>query len=282
MTRVPNAVQIGTTKGELSARLTSGATSFSFKTGGGAAFPTAGFVVQIDQEILLVGSRSGDACSSVTRGYAGTAAGPHSAYTDVVLVTAGTKIATGTLPPGGTTGQVPVKQSNADGDIAWQDALPGIEVIELVYTAEELAAAWDNSINSALIEAPSLAGKMFLLIWIPEEPTLADPSFPTSQWNIDFGPYFYDTGADSATVQANAESPGNAMWIGWAGGTAGGWSQGSRSLTYWLGMAGGASQNAPFGIDVCLPGQSVYFSVTASNGAQAPVSGEIKIRVLVI
>jgi len=65
--------------GTLNAAITTtGATSFVLQAGQGAAFPATGnFRVLIDSELMLVGARSGDTCSSVTRGIEGTAAATH-------------------------------------------------------------------------------------------------------------------------------------------------------------------------------------------------------------
>lgn len=61
------------------ANLTAGisATDTSFTLESGTGFGTSDFDVVIDNEIITVGSRSGAACSSLTRGVAGTMAAPH-------------------------------------------------------------------------------------------------------------------------------------------------------------------------------------------------------------
>jgi len=60
-------------------------TSFTVTTGDGALFPTGNFIVTIENERILVGSRSGDTFSSLTRGYDGTTAASHSAGASVEL-----------------------------------------------------------------------------------------------------------------------------------------------------------------------------------------------------
>jgi len=60
-------------------------TSLTITTGDGVLFPTGNFVITIDDERILVGSRSGDTFSSLTRGYDGTTAASHTAGTRVEL-----------------------------------------------------------------------------------------------------------------------------------------------------------------------------------------------------
>lgn len=64
-------------KGELSADITSGATSFSVKSGQGATFPASDFVVTIELEEIYVTTRSTDSFTTITRGYNGTTAAAH-------------------------------------------------------------------------------------------------------------------------------------------------------------------------------------------------------------
>jgi len=70
---------------KLTADISATDTSFTVTTGDGALFPTGNFVVTIDDERILVGSRSGDTFSSLTRGYDGTTAASHTAGTRVEL-----------------------------------------------------------------------------------------------------------------------------------------------------------------------------------------------------
>ena len=60
-------------------------TSFTVTTGDGALFPTGNFIVTIENERILVGSRSNDTFSSLTRGYDGTTASSHTAGASVEL-----------------------------------------------------------------------------------------------------------------------------------------------------------------------------------------------------
>ncbi|MCI4463703.1 MAG: hypothetical protein JHC30_06000, partial [Caldisericum sp.] len=59
--------------------------SFTITSGDGSLFPSGNFVVTIDNERILVGSRNGDTFSSLTRGYDGTTASSHSSGTRVEL-----------------------------------------------------------------------------------------------------------------------------------------------------------------------------------------------------
>jgi hypothetical protein len=64
--------------GTLNGAINSAVTSLTLQTGEGAAFPSTGnFRIVIDAEIILVGARSGDTLSSLTRGVEGTAAAAH-------------------------------------------------------------------------------------------------------------------------------------------------------------------------------------------------------------
>lgn len=78
-------------KSSLLSGITSGATSLTLASGGGAAFPSSGnFRIIIDAEIILVGVRSTDTLSSLTRGIEGTTAAAHSAGAPVAhVMTAG-------------------------------------------------------------------------------------------------------------------------------------------------------------------------------------------------
>ncbi|MCI4463679.1 MAG: hypothetical protein JHC30_05880 [Caldisericum sp.] len=60
-------------------------TSLTITTGDGDLFPAGNFVVTIDDERILVGSRSGDTFSSLARGYDGTTAASHTSGTRVEL-----------------------------------------------------------------------------------------------------------------------------------------------------------------------------------------------------
>lgn len=59
----------------LAADLTAGATSLTVEDG--FAFPADNFLVSIDDEIIKVGSRSGDTFSGLSRAQEGTAAAAH-------------------------------------------------------------------------------------------------------------------------------------------------------------------------------------------------------------
>ena len=72
-------------KSQLTASISSTDTSFTVTSGDGALFPTGNFIVTIENERILVGSRTNDTFSSLTRGYDGTTASSHSAGTSVEL-----------------------------------------------------------------------------------------------------------------------------------------------------------------------------------------------------
>lgn len=71
--------------GELVANVTAVATSFSLKSGEGAAYGTAPFTIKVDEEIMTIGARTTDAFSSVTRGAWGTTAAAHDIDSKVQL-----------------------------------------------------------------------------------------------------------------------------------------------------------------------------------------------------
>jgi hypothetical protein len=59
------------------------ATATSFSVVDGSSFPTDNFLISADDEIMLVGARSGNTFSSVTRGHEGTTAAAHVSGTAV-------------------------------------------------------------------------------------------------------------------------------------------------------------------------------------------------------
>ena len=61
-------------------------TSLSVNTGDGALFPASNFKIQIDTEVILVGSRSTDTFNSLTRGHDNTTAASHSDGASLDLV----------------------------------------------------------------------------------------------------------------------------------------------------------------------------------------------------
>ena len=75
--RLENATFPPPSQGELAAALNATDDHWSFYAGDGADYPAATFVVKIDREIMLVGTRTGDAVTSVTRGAWGTTAATH-------------------------------------------------------------------------------------------------------------------------------------------------------------------------------------------------------------
>jgi len=59
------------------------ATATSFGVIDGSSFPDGNFLISADDEIMLVGTRSGNTFSSVTRGHEGTTAAAHVSGTAV-------------------------------------------------------------------------------------------------------------------------------------------------------------------------------------------------------
>lgn len=78
MTRL-NAANNAQTK--LTAAIAAGDTSFYVNDG--TVLPAAPFVITVENEVMLVGAKAGNLCSSVTRGYEGTTAAAHDAETTV-------------------------------------------------------------------------------------------------------------------------------------------------------------------------------------------------------
>lgn len=103
----------------LASTITSGATSLAVATGAGALFPSTGnFRIVIDAEIIIVGARTGDTLSSLTRGAEGTTAAGHLIGASVKHgVTAGGLLQAaadaGISVAGITTGEVPVWNGTA-------------------------------------------------------------------------------------------------------------------------------------------------------------------------
>jgi len=73
----------GTVVPDLASGMAPGDSSFSLVTGTGTELPTDNFVVTIEQEIIFVGSRTGDVCSSLIRGFQGTTPSSHGGGTMV-------------------------------------------------------------------------------------------------------------------------------------------------------------------------------------------------------
>lgn len=68
----------------LASTINNSVTSLSVGSGQGSQFPASNFVISIDDEIMFVGSRSGDTLSSLIRGYEGTTAASHTAGAQVL------------------------------------------------------------------------------------------------------------------------------------------------------------------------------------------------------
>lgn len=81
MTRSYSSVAVST---KLSTSIDDTVSSFNIDDPSG--WPTSNFTLRIGDEIMLVGTRTGNALSSITRGYSGTAKAAHSAGDDVVHV----------------------------------------------------------------------------------------------------------------------------------------------------------------------------------------------------
>lgn len=94
----------------LAADLSATATTLTLETGKGAAFPASNFQIEIGSETILVGTRSSDTFSSLTRGVEGTTGAPHNRGDAVAyvigaqaIVDQATAVGTATaVPPFGT------------------------------------------------------------------------------------------------------------------------------------------------------------------------------------
>lgn len=71
--------------GRLSVGIGTVDTSLTLQTGEGGRFPTGDFIIYCEDERIHVGSRSGDVCSSLTRGYDGSTAVTHASLAPLVL-----------------------------------------------------------------------------------------------------------------------------------------------------------------------------------------------------
>jgi len=69
----------------LAASIVAADVSLSVAAGGGALFPASNFAITIENERILVGTRTIDAFTSLTRGYDGTVAADHASGTAVEL-----------------------------------------------------------------------------------------------------------------------------------------------------------------------------------------------------
>lgn len=136
----------------------------------GTNFPTANFRLLIDSEIMLVGSRSGTSCSSITRGVEGTTAASHSNGATVThVLTAASLLA---VPENATA-------YAAKGDI-------------LAATANDAAAVLTVGTNGQVIAANS--GQSTGLLWSTPVTRPASVSFLCTAADTTFNP------ANGATV----------------------------------------------------------------------------------
>lgn len=87
-----NAVRASSASGVLAADLSATATTSFAIESGGSNFPSSDFEIEVGGEIILVGSRSGNTFSTLTRGHAGTAAVAHNNGDNVSHVISGTAI----------------------------------------------------------------------------------------------------------------------------------------------------------------------------------------------
>lgn len=97
MSSPDDVVGVENVSGSLADAIDAAASELSVQPGGGT-FPAGGFQVKIDNEVILVGTRSGNDFSSLTRGQEGTVAVPHAPNTKVELVVGGEAITQELLP----------------------------------------------------------------------------------------------------------------------------------------------------------------------------------------
>lgn len=94
--------------GTLNGSITNVATSLVLNAGQGAAFPATGnFRILIDSEIIIVGARSGDTLSSLTRGQEGTAGAAHNNGATVTHILTKGALETLAQTPGAWTAYTP-------------------------------------------------------------------------------------------------------------------------------------------------------------------------------
>jgi len=133
--------------GNLNAGINSSVNTLTLQSGQGAAFPATGnFRILVDSELMLVGARSADVFSSITRGIEGTAAAAHSNGAQVThLITAG---ALGLFQQG-AAGLVPIQDqvlNSAVGSITFSSIPGSYRHLQVVWDA-----LTDNSTDVILV-----------------------------------------------------------------------------------------------------------------------------------
>lgn len=147
-------------------------TAVSFTVEGTAdGFPASSFQVQIDNEVILVGSRTGSTFSGLSRAQEGTVAHAHPKGAAVGHVVGGELLALGGgLPAGGSTGQVLTKASGADGDAGWEAPQGGAAGVAIVRGPFPFAFDTPNINNGVAIYTPTV-GDILLDAWIELDTT---------------------------------------------------------------------------------------------------------------
>lgn len=163
----------------LASGISATATSFTVEPISGLEdFPSSGFQVQIDSEVILIGARSGTVFSSLTRGQEGTVAYSHPARAGVFYVVGGEKILEGGNGGSQPYGQTIVNIDETAGAGTYTASVPvtaGTRVIECVVYSLGL---WDA--DTTLLEVSDAAGGEAAYIYLDVKGTLTDIYDPAS------------------------------------------------------------------------------------------------------
>lgn len=167
--------------GELNVALNAAAVSFALRAGHGARFPDQNFVVHVDDETMLVGTRVGDTFNAVTRGLLGSGAAPHGPRACVYQMADEALIARiiSNLE----------NHAHPAGDIVGLPAAPAPNYRTLIELAADVANATTAFANVTGLSFPVLAGVNYrfkgLIVYTPNAATtgirvsLTGPANPT-------------------------------------------------------------------------------------------------------
>lgn len=115
-------------RASLGAKLSYNATEFSVD-GDVSEWPEADFQVKIEDELILVGTRSGNELTDLTRGHEDTNNTHHPYFADVYYVKSGTEVAEGSS--GNVDGDVVTVRLRRDDAAAWTDDNPTLAAGEV-------------------------------------------------------------------------------------------------------------------------------------------------------
>ncbi len=191
---IPDEVGVESIRATLAAGISAADTSFTVESASDAAlFPTLSFQVKIDNEVILVGSRSGVTFSGLTRGQERTAAMPHPARQGVAYVLGGEMIESG-LSSGGSQpitreqlgGNNVTIANGAGAPLTWDSVFSGTPLLDItvpaaptIVTSGTYAVTLQIGPQGAMTAAGNYRVKLELDA-TGEDPTIYDTSAPSN------------------------------------------------------------------------------------------------------